>query len=81
MGKVLHLVKRGFVVKAVSKPKLGRPIFDPKKRRVGNIIDVFGPVSSPYALVKPATGLTVDGQKQLIGADVFMGEDHGKRQR
>jgi rRNA processing protein Gar1 len=78
LGKALHVVNRGFVVKAVNSPKLGRPVFDLKKRRVGNVIDIFGPVKAPYVLIKPASGLTAEEQRSLLGSDIYMGEIRGK---
>jgi rRNA processing protein Gar1 len=76
-GKVTHAVKRGMVVKTIILPKVGSPVFDSKKRRVGNVVDLFGPVKSPYALIKPAAGLTADDQRGLVGSEVFMGEIYG----
>jgi rRNA processing protein Gar1 len=77
LGKAIHVVDRGFVVRAVSSPKLGRPVFDLKKRRVGNVVDIFGPVRAPYVLIKPASGLTAEEQRSLLGSDIYMGESHG----
>jgi len=33
-------------------PKLGSKVFDKKKREIGSIFDIIGPVKSPYAVVK-----------------------------
>ncbi|MDI3502092.1 MAG: RNA-binding protein [Archaeoglobi archaeon] len=33
-------------------PKLNSQVFDKRKRRIGFIFDIIGPVSGPYAVVK-----------------------------
>lgn len=72
LGKALHVVKRGLVVKTFKPPKLGRPVFDSKQKRIGNVVDVFGPAKTPYALIKPASGVTSENHRSLIGSDVFL---------
>jgi len=34
--------------------KIGSSVIDEKLKTIGRIFDVIGPVSSPYAIVKPA---------------------------
>ncbi|MFN4133474.1 MAG: H/ACA ribonucleoprotein complex subunit GAR1 [Candidatus Hadarchaeales archaeon] len=77
-GKILHSSDRGLVARCFSAPKLGEPIMDKKKRRIGNIADIFGPVSSPYILIKPASGLSDEERKALVNSDIYMGEKHGR---
>jgi rRNA processing protein Gar1 len=77
LGKILHVVDRGLVVKAASSPKLGCPVFLGRKR-VGNVIDLFGSVRAPYVLIKPASGLSQQEQHDLPGSDIYMGETHGE---
>ncbi len=78
LGKVLHVVRQGMVVKAIIQPKMGRSVLDRKKRRIGNIIDIFGPVKSPYVLIKPATGMSQKDQSDLIGSEILMEGKHGR---
>lgn len=54
LGRVLHVSpSRNIVVKIENIPKIGEMIVDENLRPVGKISDIFGPVSSPYASVKP----------------------------
>ena len=55
LGKVLHVTpSQNVVIKINNPPKIGSAVVDEKLKTVGKIFDVIGPVSSPYAIVKPA---------------------------
>jgi len=55
LGKVLHVTpSQNIVVKADKTPKIGLLVVNEELKIVGKVFDVIGPVSSPYAVVKPA---------------------------
>ena len=55
LGKVLDVTpSQNIVVKTEKTPKIGSAVVDANLKVVGKIFDVMGPVSSPYAVVKPA---------------------------
>lgn len=80
-GTVLRVSRRGIVVRASQAPKLGQDVFDGRRKRVGTITEIFGPVASPYVVVKPASGLSGREAEGLIGSDVIMGEEGWKRKK
>ncbi len=45
---------QNIVVKTENTPKIGSAVVDENLKIVGKIFDIIGPVSSPYAVVKPA---------------------------
>ncbi|MEM2111870.1 MAG: Gar1/Naf1 family protein [Candidatus Bathyarchaeia archaeon] len=52
IGRVIHISPCGkAVVKAQKTPKIGEIVFDEKKKPIGRIFDVFGPIISPYVEV------------------------------
>ncbi len=56
LGKVIHKSHNRFILVSIESdkvPAIGAPVIDGKNRKIGRIYDVIGPVSSPYALVKP----------------------------
>jgi RNA-binding protein len=56
LGEVLHVSKRGSIILRTDKtPPIGKQaiVLDKKANRIGNVIDVFGPVSSPYVAIRP----------------------------
>lgn len=78
LGKALHVTPRGLVVRVGFTPKLGQAAFDSAERRVGNIFDIFGPVKSPYVVIKPASGLSIADLGKLVNSDIYVGERYGK---
>ena len=42
------------VVKTTEAPKIGSTVVDENLKIIGKVFDVIGPVSSPYAVVKPS---------------------------
>jgi RNA-binding protein len=45
---------QNIVVKTDKAPQIGSAVVDENLKVVGKIFDIIGPVSSPYAVVKPA---------------------------
>ena len=55
LGKVLSVTpSQNVVVKLDKPPKMGATIVDENLNIVGRIFDIIGPVSSPYAVIKPS---------------------------
>ena len=77
-GKALHATSRGLVVRADQTPKVGQMAFDSKGKRVGRVFDVFGPVKSPYVVIKPASGFSRVEFEGLVSSDIYMGERYEK---
>ena len=54
LGRVLHISpSRNIIIKIEKVPSVGETIVDENLRPVGKIFDIIGPVSSPYATIKP----------------------------
>lgn len=54
LGRVLHLSpSRNLIVKAEKTPEIGDRVVDEDLKPVGKVFDIFGPVASPYAAVRP----------------------------
>jgi len=71
LGHVENIAYDGSVlVRAAFAPNRGTVVVDRRKRPVGRIVKVFGPVKEPFATVRP------DGKPAmaLIGAEVFIEE-------
>jgi RNA-binding protein len=55
LGRVLNVTpSQNIVVKTDKAPQIGSTVVDENLKVVGKIFDIIGPVSSPYAVVKPA---------------------------
>jgi len=56
LGQVFHISpSRNIIIKIEGLPKIGETVVDENLKPVGKIFDIFGPVSSPYATIKPTT--------------------------
>ncbi|WP_455363450.1 H/ACA ribonucleoprotein complex subunit GAR1 [[Eubacterium] cellulosolvens] len=74
LGKVLHLSKSRALIVKLDPPKFVRPgtkACDSKLKNVGIVTDVLGPVSGPYASVRP----TIAKPESIIGRTVYGLED------
>ncbi len=55
LGRVLNVTpSQNIIVKVDKAPKMGTPVVDEDLKSVGRIFDLIGPVSSPYAVIKPS---------------------------
>jgi RNA-binding protein len=55
MGRVRAVTpSKNMIVKADKPPKLGSEVVDENLTVVGRVFDVIGPVSAPYAVIKPS---------------------------
>jgi RNA-binding protein len=54
LGRVVHVSQsRNIIIKLENIPKIGTVVVNENLKPVGKILDVFGPISSPYASIKP----------------------------
>ena len=56
LGTALHISRSGNIIVKIEQrgpPPLGSRVFDRDLRRLGVVVDIIGPTSSPYAVVKP----------------------------
>lgn len=55
IGIVLHVSSSGnMILKAENLPHIGDQVTDENLKRIGTVFDIFGPVSAPYAAVRPS---------------------------
>ena len=76
LGKVLNVTpSQGIVVKVDKPPKLGAAVIDENLKVVGRIFDIIGPVSSPYAVVKPS----VKDPEKLVNRQLYVSPSERRR--
>ncbi|MGD0644280.1 MAG: Gar1/Naf1 family protein [Candidatus Bathyarchaeia archaeon] len=59
---------KNIIVKTENSPKLGAEVVDENLKVIGKIFDIIGPVSAPYAVVKP----TVMEPAKLTNKPVYL---------
>ena len=56
------------VVKAENSPKMGFEVVDENLNVVGKVFDIIGPVSAPYAVIKPS----IKEPEKLLNKPVYL---------
>ena len=81
LGTVQEVAFDGkLVVKAAFAPRLRAKIVDNRRRAMGTVRRVFGPVAAPYVTIEPSGGLKL---LATLGKQVYVEEvgDYGKDKR
>ena len=69
LGKVRALTpSKNMIVKSEQAPRIGLEVVDENLNVVGKVFDIIGPVSSPYAVVRPTVRETV----KLLNKPVYL---------
>ena len=69
LGRVINLTpSQNLVVKTEKAPKIGSAVVDESLKTIGKVFDVIGPVTSPYAVVRPA----VKEPEKLAGKQLYL---------
>jgi len=69
LGRVRALTpSKNMIVKTEKAPKIGSEVVDENLAIIGKVFDIVGPVSFPYAVVKP----TVREPAKLLNKSVYL---------
>lgn len=69
LGKIQALTpSKNIIVKTEKAPKIGLQVIDENLKVIGKVFDIIGPVSAPYAVVKP----TVSEPAKLVNKPVYL---------
>jgi len=69
LGRALSLTpSQNIVVRADKTPKIGAVVVDENLKNVGRIFDIIGPVSAPYAIVRP----TIKEPEKLASKQLYV---------
>ena len=80
LGRILNVTpSQNIVVKTEKTPKIGSTVIDENLKVVGKVFDIIGPVSSPYAIVKP----TIKETEKLINKQLYLplSKKEGRKER
>ncbi len=69
LGRVRALTpSKNMIVKSEQAPRIGSEVIDENLNIVGKVFDIIGPVSAPYAVVKP----TIREPAKLLNKPVYL---------
>ncbi len=69
VGEILHQAKSGkIIIKLIKDIKVGDILTDSKGKKIAKVVEIIGPVDTPYASAIPLT----DRIKKYIGTKVYV---------
>jgi RNA-binding protein len=69
VGEILHQAKSGrIIIKLIKDIKVGDVLTDSKGKKLVKVVEIIGPVNTPYASATPLT----DRIKKYIGTKVYV---------
>ncbi len=76
LGRVLTVTpSQNLVTKIEKPPKLGAQILDENLKVVGKVFDIIGPVTSPYAIIRP----TIKDPEKLAHKQLYVSPSKKER--
>jgi RNA-binding protein len=78
IGPVLHISpSRNIIIKTEKTPRIGETVVDENLRVIGKVFDIIGPVSSPYASIRP----TIQKPEELTKKTLYISPQRGERRK
>jgi RNA-binding protein len=78
LGRVLHITpSKNAIIKIEHASKIGETVVDENLKTVGKIADIFGPVTAPYATIKP----TIREVEKLTSKMLYVIPSRGERRK
>ncbi len=69
IGRIIHYTKyRLFVAEAKEAINLNTPIYSDRRKKIGIVTDVIGPINKPYLVIKPL----VDKPEKYVGKEIYI---------
>jgi RNA-binding protein len=68
---------RNIITKIEKTPRIGETVVDENLRTVGKVFDIFGPVSSPYAAIRPTILKSEEPTKKIL----YISPQRGERRK
>jgi RNA-binding protein len=73
-GKVVNFSNKGnIILRGRDAPRIGSLIVDKRSNKIGKLIRITGPVSSPYLILSPRTD-DPDLLRNILGKDLYISE-------
>ena len=73
LGNILHLSNSGrLIARSSQSPPSGAFVFDKDKKKIGKIVDTFGPTKEPYISIGIFKSQVREEFKDRYGEDLFI---------
>ncbi len=78
LGRVINVTpSQNVIIKTQNAPKIGASVVDEALQTIGKVFDIIGPVTSPYAVVRP----TVREPGRLVNKQLYLLPSNKERSR
>ena len=82
LGNISHLSSSGrLIARSSQSPPSGVPVFTKDKKKIGKVVDVFGPTKEPYISVGVFKSIEIEDFENSIGEELFMSENFKKNRK
>lgn len=82
LGNILHVSNSGrLIAKSSQSPPSGASVFNKNKKKIGKIVDVFGPTKEPYISIGIFKSINSESFKNSSGEDLFVSENPKNKKR
>lgn len=75
LGRPEKLSKSGMLlvrIQPINLPKIGEKVVNRKMEQIGVVYDIIGPITAPYALIKP---------DKVVYEDLFVVKEYGRSRK
>ena len=82
LGNISHLSSSGrLIARSSQSPPSGISVFNKKKKKIGKVVDVFGPTKEPYISVGVFKSINIEDFENSIGEDLYMSDNFKKNRK
>lgn len=80
LGNTSHIANSGKLIVISDKtPPAGAFVFDKNKNKIGKIVDIFGPVKTPYISIRIFNSTNIENLKNNFGEEVYISSNKRKK--
>ncbi|RBQ24094.1 hypothetical protein ALNOE001_04670 [Candidatus Methanobinarius endosymbioticus] len=76
LGNISHLSNSGrLIARSSQSPPTGASVFSNDKKKIGKIVEIFGPTKEPYISIGIFKSIDSENFKDRFGEDLFVSEN------
>lgn len=82
LGNISHLSNSGrLIARSSQSPPSGAFVFNKDKKKIGKVMDVFGPTKEPYISIGIFKSIGLESFKNSSGEDLFVSTNPKNRKK
>ena len=82
LGNTSHIANSGKLIAISNKtPPAGAFVYNKNKNKIGKIVDIFGPVKTPYISIKLFKSTNIKNLENNFGEELYISSNKRKKRR